>query len=417
MAHLLEQLYELVPVASLRWHPANPRKGDLPAIGASIRANGFYGAVVAQRGTRYVLAGNHRWEAAKRERMELVPVIWLDVDEAAARRILAADNRTNDLAGYDETALAELLRQIQADGELAGSGYDEAAYREAMAAAGLAGEPEAEEPGAIDAGRAEEVRARWKTEPGQLWAMKSPRTRREHRLLCGDSTSGADIGRLLTGARPVLLATDPPYGVRYDSAWREGVSSGQYASGTIRNDDRADWGEVWERWQTPVLYVWHSGLHGDTVKRSIEAAGFDVRAQIIWHKTAPVLSRGAYHWQHEPCWYAVRRGANANWRGDRSQTTVWTCGNGSGAARTGDPADAFHAEHPSQKPVELFRRPMQNHTEAGDLVAEPFAGSGSQFVAAEQLGRVCAGMEVDPVHVAMILERMTGMGVEARLLG
>ena len=415
MAKLLEQRYELTAVAALRRHPENPRKGDVGAIGASIRANGFYGAVVAQRSTGYVLVGNHRYDSAVGEGLATLPVLWLDVDDAAARRILAVDNRTNDLATYDEAALAALLEQIRRESDLGAAGYDEAAYRDALEAAGIMADAEAE-PAAIAASRAEEVRAKWATEAGQLWVLKSPRTGAEHRLLCGDSTNPKDITRLLAGARPVLLATDPPYGVRYDSSWRVGESSGEYATGKIQNDDRADWQEVWERWQAPVLYVWHSGLHADLVKRGIEAAGFDVRAQIIWHKTAPVLSRGAYHWQHEPCWYAVQRGANANWRGDRSQTTVWTCGNGSGAARTGDAADEFHGEHVSQKPVELFRRPLLNHTVDGDLVGEPFAGSGSQFVAAEQLGRVCAGMEIDPVHVAMILERMAEMGVEGRLL-
>ncbi|MBX9601238.1 MAG: ParB/RepB/Spo0J family partition protein [Bryobacteraceae bacterium] len=113
MARLAEQSFELVAVERLRCHPANPRKGDLAAIGASIQANGFYGAVVAQRSTGYVLAGNHRLEAARREGLAEIPVAWLEVDDATALRILAVDNRTNDLAGYDEAALAELLQQIE----------------------------------------------------------------------------------------------------------------------------------------------------------------------------------------------------------------------------------------------------------------------------------------------------------------
>lgn len=93
---------------------------------------------------------------------------------------------------------------------------------------------------------------------------------------------------------------------------------------------------------------------------------------------------------------------------------MWDCGNGSGAGRTGDEADNFHAGHISQKPVELFRKPILNHTVAGDILAEPFSGSGSQFVAAEQLGRLCYGMEFDPKFVAVILERLSEMGLKPR---
>lgn len=205
--------------------------------------------------------------------------------------------------------------------------------------------------------------------------------------------------------------------MKYDSSWRAEYSSGEYSVGNIANDDRADWTDVWRLWSPEVLYVWHGGLHADVVAASLKEAGFEIRAQIIWNKSVMVFGRGHYHWKHEPCWYAVKKSATANWMGDRSQTTVWDCGNGSGAGRTGDSADDFHAEHISQKPVDLFRRPIRNHTVPGDAVAEPFAGSGSQFVAAEQLGRLCLGMEFDPKYVAMILERLSALGLEPKLCG
>lgn len=123
MAQVREQRYELAAIDAVRPHPSNPRRGDVAAIARSVAANGFYGAVVAQRATGYILAGNHRWEAAKREGLGQVPVVWLDCSDEEARRILLADNRTNDVAGYDEEALAKLLDELRADDGLAGTGW------------------------------------------------------------------------------------------------------------------------------------------------------------------------------------------------------------------------------------------------------------------------------------------------------
>lgn len=134
--HIINQEYELVPVASLTPHPRNPRKGDTPAIAKSITHNGFYGAVVAQRSTGFILAGNHRLKAAVSTGAAEVPVIWVDCDDERALRILLADNRTNDLAGYDEAALAELLGSLPS---LEGTGYDQAAVDELVAGLGGAG--------------------------------------------------------------------------------------------------------------------------------------------------------------------------------------------------------------------------------------------------------------------------------------
>lgn len=122
-----DQEYDVVALDALRPHPKNPRRGNVESIAESVSVNGFYGAVVAQRSTGYILAGNHRWKAAASAGMSSIPVIWLDCDDAAAHRILLVDNRTNDVAGYDNTALAEVLSQLAlTDAALAGTGYDAA---------------------------------------------------------------------------------------------------------------------------------------------------------------------------------------------------------------------------------------------------------------------------------------------------
>ena len=131
-----------------------------------------------------------------------------------------------------------------------------------------------------------------------------------------------------------------------------------------------------------------------TVERSLIEAGFSIRAQIIWAKERLVIGRGDYHWQHEPCWYAVRR--KGNWTGDRKQTTLWTIASG------GQDTDTVHG---TQKPVECMRRPMLNNTEPGDAVYDPFLGSGTTLIAAESCGRLCRAMEVDPRYVDVAVRR------------
>lgn len=120
-------LIETVPIQSLREHPRNPRRGSIPVIKASIQENGFYGCIVAQRSTGFILAGNHRWRAAMEEGLADVPVYWVDVDDEAAIRILLADNRSNDLATYNRESLVELLSGLV--GDLGGTGYNDADYR------------------------------------------------------------------------------------------------------------------------------------------------------------------------------------------------------------------------------------------------------------------------------------------------
>lgn len=142
------------PITQLRHHPKNPRKGDVGAIAGSIRTNGFYGTIVAQQSTGFVLAGNHRLMAAKEEGLESLPVAWVDVDDAAALRILAADNRTSDLGAYDERLLADLLSEVSNGGGIEGTGYVEADLDRLIASLVP---PEVEPATEADQGRLDEV--------------------------------------------------------------------------------------------------------------------------------------------------------------------------------------------------------------------------------------------------------------------
>src|SRR4029078_6102443 len=165
-------------------------------------------------------------------------------------------------------------------------------------------------------------------------------------------------------------------------------------TGKERNDDRADWGAVWKLFPGNIAYVWHAALQTPTVEDSLETQGFGIRAQIIWAKERLVIGRGDYHWQHEPCWYAVRK--KGHWTGDRKQTTLWTI-----ASRNQD-AETVHG---TQKPVECMRRPIVNNSNPGQSVYDPSLGSGTTLIAAEPTVRSGLAMELDPLYVEVASRR------------
>lgn len=205
----------------------------------------------------------------------------------------------------------------------------------------------------------------------------------------------------------MLMVTDPPYGVNYEPEWRNEVA-GKYgigaprALGKVLNDDRFDWAEAIRLFDGDVAYVWHAGVYAAQVAESLGKAGYDIRSQIIWAKQSLVISRGHYHWQHEPCWYAVKKGRTGHWAGDRKQTTLWQISNRN--PRGGEIEDA-NTNHSTQKPVECMRRPIVNNTKRGESVYDPFLGSGTTMIAAESTDRVCYGMEIDPIYCDMAVKR------------
>ncbi len=375
---------ELRPLDAVRPYANNPRQNDdaVEAVAESIRRFGFRQPIVVDA-DGVIVAGHTRFRAAQRLGLATVPVhvaTDLTADEVRAYRL--ADNKTAELASWDTSMLSielDALRGAGIDWTLLG--FDEEELAKLLAPAGTEG---LTDPDAVPKKPVDPV-----TKPGDLWLLG------KHRLLCGDSTSAADVARLLDGAVPTLMVTDPPYGVEYDPEWRmdAGLTGNTARMGKVMNDDRADWTEAWKLFPGDVAYVYHAGVFASTVQQSLERAGFAIRAQIIWAKDRLALSRGDYHWQHEPCWYAVREGGKGHRTDDRTQTTLWSI-----PARD----DAGHG-HGTQKPVECMERPVRNHL--ADTVYEPFAGSGTTVIACERTGRACIAMELDPGYCDVVVRR------------
>ena len=381
----IRQLSTLTPyVKNARTHSA----AQIDQIAASMGEWGWTNPILVDE-DGMIIAGHGRLLAAEKLGITECPVMtargWTDAQKQA---YVLADNQLALNAGWD---MAKLALEI---GDLQGAGFDLALLgfkedelaRLVGATAGLTDPDEVPEAGA----RAVAVL-------GDVWLLGG------HRLVCGDSTDESAVRACLGREMPNLMVTDPPYGVEYDATWRGKAGHatlGKNRTGKVSHDDRADWRDVWALFPGQIAYVWHGGLHSATVADSLIASGFALRSQIIWAKTVMVMGRGDYHWQHEPCWYAVRK--SGQWTGDRKQTTVWTFASplhimsGSKEEKTA---------HPTQKPVECMKRPIENNSNPGEHIYEPFSGSGTTIIAAEMTGRVCHAIELDPVYIDVAIKR------------
>ncbi len=391
--------YKLVHTANLVPYARNARThspAQVAQIAASIREFGFTNPILVD-GERGVIAGHGRLLAARQLGMTEVPTLELShLSPTQRRAYVLADNRLALSAGWDEDLLRLELTELGDEAfDLALTGFDDVELVSFLASpnAGLI-DPD-EIPALPDAPISRER---------DVWVLG------RHRLVCGDATDADVVATALAGVRPHLMVTDPPYGVLYDPAWRNraGISDTQRI-GVVENDHRADWREAWALFPGDVAYVWHGALHATTVAESLTACDFDIRAQIIWAKERLVMGRGHYHWQHEPCWYAVRGGATGHWSGDRKQTTLWQISSRDQDAET---------THGTQKPVECMRRPIENNSSPGQAVYEPFSGSGTTLIAAEQSGRACQAIELSPAYVDVAVLRWQAFtGEVAKLEG
>jgi hypothetical protein len=295
----------------LKPYERNPRRNDkaVDRIRASIREFGFAVPVLA-KSDGAVIDGHLRLKGAIAEKMTEVPVVpcdgWTDAQVKAFRLMV---NRSVTWGDWDIEALAAEFADLQAlDFDLSLTGFDS----KEIDSFTLQPNPAEDEVPPVP-----ELPV---SRPGDLWICGP------HRVFCGDATNADDVGMLLHGRKPLLMVADQPYGISYDPAWRKraGVNNSN-RMGTVNNDDRADWREAWSLFPGDVAYVWHGALHASTVAASLEACKFGIRSQVIWAKPSLVIGRGHYHWQHEPCWYAVR--TTGHWNGDRKQSTLWSIEN------------------------------------------------------------------------------------------
>ena len=376
---------ERVAIAALIPYVRNSRThsdAQVAQIAASIREFGFTNPVLLDEANG-IIAGHGRVLAARKLGMQDVPAIRLaHLTEAQKRAYVIADNKLALNAGWDEELLRLELKDLQdLNFDVALTGFSTEELDALMAPPGTEG---LTDPDAVPEAPEHPVSV-----PGDVWLLG------RHRLACGDCTDPLVVEKALAGVKPHLMVTDPPYGVEYDPAWRAkaGVNKSKGKLGKVMNDDKADWREAWALFPGEVAYVWHAGLFARDVQESLEACDFQVRSQIIWAKDRFALSRGHYHWQHEPCWYAVK--GTGHWAGDRSQSTLWSI-----KAR-----EDGGVGHGTQKPVECMKRPIENNSSPGQAVYEPFSGSGTTIIAAEITGRACHAIELNAAYVDVAIKR------------
>jgi len=391
------------PLSKITPYGRNARKIPPQAIdkvAASIQEFGWRQPIVVDA-QGVIICGHTRLLAAQKLGYEQAPVHVADnLTPGQVRAYRLLDNRSHEETDWDPELLGlELMELHDLNIDLSLTGFDGREIDTLLARGAYLEERANDVP---------ELPSEPATHTGDLWTCGA------HRVLCGDATDRDSVSRLLVTTRPELMVTDPPYGIAYNPAWREQAGLGRPRQvGLIQNDGRADWAAAYALFPGSVMYVWHAGLHAAEVAMGIQAAGFELRAQIIWVKQHFALSRGMYHWQHEPCWLAVRQEARSKWRGDRTQSTVWQVAN---LNPFGGNPEEIATGHGTQKPVELMRRPLLNHTEAGAVVYDPFLGSGTTLIAAQMTERICYGLEIDPRYCDVIVRRWQELTGEQAML-
>lgn len=383
------EIADLVPA------PYNPRKklkrGDkeYQKLKKSILEFGYVDPVIWNRKSGNVVGGHQRLAVLQEMGHNVCSVSVVDLPDEKEKALNLALNK---IAGeWDMPMLEELLAELNtSDIDLELTGFDASEIEELL---GIEPEVKDAEP-QID--RAEELNKKWRVTLGDVWLIG------EHRLLCGDATKKEDVSRLMGKEKALLMITDPPYGVKLDMSWRDkALRKHSGNKNVIANDDRADWAEAWRLFEGNIAYIWHASAFSDIVVASLRLSGFEICQQLIWNKEVLVMGRSDYHWKHEACWYAIRKGENHRWIGGRKQTTVID------AKGPNQVAGAASAEertaHPTQKPIDCFML-IRNHE--SEFVYDPFLGSGTTMVACQNLKRKCLGIELSPEYCAVILQRM-----------
>jgi DNA modification methylase len=430
---------EYMPLSELvtRLHPENPKEHHVGLIVESYKSHGFVTSGVLDERTGLFLAGHGRikaLQAMKQQRMSppdgiknggddwLVPVQigYASKNDMQAKAYLAADNKLTIAGGWDEPALAELLQELANSDELGieASGFDGDELDDLLRDLGQVEEP-TEDPGAqID--KAAELNKKWQVQRGDVWEIPSSSGDGVHRIMCGDSTCAEDVAVLMGGAEIEVVWTDPPYGVAIGdkNKFLNSIARSNRVEENLENDTLDE----------PQLMDMLCKAFDVAIEYCIAGAAWYVAAppgplhvifgQVlkergIWRQTIQWVKNNAtfspmgvdYHWKSEPIFYGWLPNAGHRYYGGRQQTTVWEIDR-----PTKSP------EHPTMKPVELVVRAIENSSRPNECIYDLFCGSGTTIVACEQTGRIGYGMEIAPDYVAVCLERLAGMGLEAKLV-
>jgi DNA modification methylase len=382
---------ERAKVSLLHADPANVRKHgerNLAAIKASLARFGQQKPIVVDA-DGIVRAGNGTLAAAIALEWDEIDVVRTPLRGSEAAAFAIADNRTAELAEWESDALRQQLEALMAEGfEMDATGFDSDELARLLADAGTDGltDPDdvPEEPDGEDL----------YVDRGDLWILG------QHRILCGDATKAEDVARMLDGALADICWTDPPWNVAYGKS-----DHPSYRKREIANDDL---GEAFPGFCAAfcagikaatkpgaALYMAMSAQEWPVIDAALRHAGFHWSSTIIWAKDSLVLGRGDYHRQYEPLWYGWNEDApRLHPLEDRKQSDVWNIDR-----------PKRSEEHPTMKPVELVARSLSNSSDPAGLVFEPFSGSGTTILAAEQTGRRCCALELEPKYVQVAIER------------
>lgn len=392
---------ETIKIAELTLDPNNARTHDeknLKAVADSLKEFGQRKPIVVDS-KNIIVAGNGTVTAAKTLGWETIEVARIPEDWSADRikAYALADNRTAELADWDQTVLSSQLIDLQTEGwDLSNLGFDDFGKRTELDTEIVEDEvPEAPEIA--------------KTVSGDIYKLG------DHLLICGDSTSPSVFQKLMGEDKAQIVVTDPPWNVNYGANMQKGNPQG-YKPRTIMNDHMDDdsWGEFVDGFVAQIkdnslpgamIYLVMSAQEWPVIDGSLRQHGFHWSSTIIWAKDRLVLSRKDYHTQYEPIWYGWNEdGSRLAPLEDRKQSDLWQIDRPSRSDL-----------HPTTKPIELIARMLQNSSKRGDIVLEPFCGSGSTLIAAEQTGRVCRAVELDPKYCDVIVarwEQLTGKKAE-----
>ena len=392
-----------VMLSELKPDDRNARKHNeknIEQVMRSLKEFGQHAPLVVQRGTNKVLVGNGRLEAMKRLGWTEAGVMYVDDDDQTAIRRALADNRTAELAEWDEDVLKDLIKELDPSDIV---GWDDVDLEELLGA----GAPKEVRDDDFDVKSA--IPETPKTKMGDIYILGT------HRLMCGDATSKDDVAKLMDGQLAHMIWTDPPWNVDYGSSknprWKNGADRQIMNDNMSRDNFREFLLSAFKNMKSvlvpgAMVYAVMCAQEWGLMMSVMDELKYHWSSTIIWEKDSMVLSRKDYHTQYEPIWYGWAEGSRRHPLKDRKQSDVWNI-----------PRPKRSDEHPIMKPVELVARAIQNSSRAADIVIDLFGGSGTTIIACEQTDRVCYTMELDPKYCDVIVKRWeTATGRKAELI-